>query len=35
MRSSLRNIVILLGLAVCCAALWMIVSALSKAGVLP
>lgn len=35
MRLSLRNIVILIGVAVCCAALWMVASALSKAGVVP
>lgn len=35
MRLTLRNIVILIGLAVCIIALWMVAGALAKAGVTP
>lgn len=34
-RLNLRNIVVLIGLAVCCVALWIVAGALAKAGVTP
>lgn len=35
MRLTLRNIIVLTGIAICCACLWMFASAMAKAGVMP
>lgn len=34
-RLNARNVVVLIGLAICCIALWMVAGALAKAGVTP